>query len=227
MTEASLTLSQLAECAEVEVRTLRSWIQQGILPGPETVGRNARYPPEALTRARAVKAMRDLYGLSLPAIRQDLLAADEGKIKAYAAMALPAPLLAESLKASTPAPPPGGSSAADYLRSLRTAGVFGAGEPRRAAFAQAAPAAPTSVHAVREGLVASESRLAKLAEALERIAGARPPRRKSKGEVKLHIPITPDLELTVRGDHSPEEIGRFELIADLLRVILTGGADRD
>ena len=54
-------------------------------------------------------------------------------------------------------------------------------------------------------------------------AGQRPSRRKAKGDVRLHIPITPDLELTVRGDHTPEELARYEQIADLLRAIFTGG----
>ena len=83
-------LSELAERTGVEFRTLRSWIQQGLVPGPDRVGRHARYAPAALTRARAVKAMRDLYGLPLASIRQDLLAADEDRIAAYAAMAAPA-----------------------------------------------------------------------------------------------------------------------------------------
>ncbi|MGA2045420.1 MAG: hypothetical protein ABSG83_18870 [Roseiarcus sp.] len=71
------------------------------------------------------------------------------------------------------------------------------------------------------------SSLARLVEALERLAGPRPSRRKARGDVRVHIPITPDLELTIRGDHSPEEIARVEQIADLLRILLTGGADHE
>ena len=238
MSDAPLTLSELSERSGVEIRTLRSWIQQGVVPGPETVGRNARYAPDALTRARAAKAMRDLYGMSLSAIRLDLLAADEAKIAAYAAMAEPTPAWPNAAReAGQPAPQaaapaPGGTSAADYLHKLRSAGVFGAGKTpdTRASSSPPAPGivpAPISFRRGRPAQAPAGSRLTRLVEALERIAGARPSRRKAKGDVRLHIPITPDLELAVRGDQTPEELARYEQIADLLRAILTGGADHD
>ena len=53
MTDEPLTLAELAERSGVEIRTLRSWMAQGVIPGPEAVGRNARYAAAALTRARA------------------------------------------------------------------------------------------------------------------------------------------------------------------------------
>ena len=205
-----LTLAELSERSGVEIRTLRSWIAQGVVPGAENVGRNARYAPDALTRARAARALREIYGLSLPEIRQELLTADAARIDAYAAMAA-GPGTSPSFE---PAPPPHAASAADYLRNLRRNGAFGA----------AASLEPLSPAAAKRSSV---SRLARLAEALERIAGARPSRRKSRGDVRVHIPVTPDLELTVRGDHAPEEIARFEQIADLLRILMTGGADHD
>jgi DNA-binding transcriptional MerR regulator len=237
MPDEFLTLAELAELSGVEVRTLRSWIAQGVVPGPESVGRNARYARGALARTRAAKAMRDLYGMSLSAIRQDLLAADEGKIEAYAAMAASISNESSAVRSgegqSIAQSPPSGTSAADYLRNLRGAGVFGGARGSESAASLTAPptahSASMSVSAPKTLTVAgpSGSRLSRLAEALERIAGTRPARRKSKGEVRLHIPITPDLELAVRGDHSPEEIARYEQIADLLRAILTGGADHD
>src|SRR5690349_15914174 len=124
MDDELLTLAELAERSGVEVRTLRSWIQQGLLPGPDSVGRNARYAPSALSRVRAVKAMRDVYGLSLSAIRQDLLAADEERIASFAALAAPVGSPLTSVTASQAAP--AGSSASDYLRGLRRTGVYGA-----------------------------------------------------------------------------------------------------
>jgi DNA-binding transcriptional MerR regulator len=234
VTEDLLTLAELAERSGVEIRTLRSWMAQGVIPGPESVGRNARYPAAALSRARAVRAMRDLYGMSLSQIRQDLLTADAARIEAYAAMAGAGGAKDAPVEASALAPSadraPSGTSAAEYLRSLRGAGVFGA-----APTTPAAPAPPPSFAASAQRIrqpvsteaLASGSRLARLAEALERLAGVRPARRKAKGEVRLHIPITPDLELAVRGDHAPEEIARFEQIADLLRTLITGGTDHD
>jgi DNA-binding transcriptional MerR regulator len=203
MPESSFTLAELADQTGVEVRTLRSWIAQGVVPGPESVGRNAHYSFDALKRVRAAKAMRDVYGMSLTAIRQDLVAADEAKIDAWAAMA--------AREGAPTASKPDTRSAADYLRGLRASGVFGA------------PSAPAGA----EPPPLAGSRLARLAEALERLAGARPPRRKAKGAAWVRIPITPDLEFAVRGDLAPEEIARYEQIADLLRVLLTGGAENE
>jgi len=224
MTDDLLTLAELAERSGVEIRTLRSWMAQGVVPGAENVGRNARYAPDALLRARAARAMREIYGMSLAEIRQDLLTADAARLQSYAAMASPP---SEAPGPVTQPPPPDGTSAADYLRRLRRTGAFGAGAAspppaqRAAAFSLPQPPAASPLPPP------PGSSLARLAEALERLAGSRPSRRKSRGDVRVHIPITPDLELTVRGDHSPEEIARFEQIADLLRILLTGGADHD
>ena len=229
MPEDLLTLTQLSDRSGVEVRTLRSWIAQGVVPGAEIAGRNARYAPAALTRARAAKAMRELYGMSVPAIRQDLLTADQAKIDAYAALAGSVPEAAGGTGGpigANPAPspsPPAGANAADYLRNLRSAGVFGAEPPKAVARAAASDARRIPFAPSPEAVPQPGSRLSRLAEALEQIAGQRPSRRKAKGDVRLHIPITPDLELTVRGDHTPEELARYEQIADLLRAILTGG----
>jgi DNA-binding transcriptional MerR regulator len=220
-----LSLTELAERSGVETRTLRSWIAQGVVPGPETVGRNARYSPAALTRARAAKAMRDLYNMSLPAIRQDLLTADDARIESYAAMAGPETESAQGEPTTPAIRPPSGTSAADYLHNLRRVGVFGSDAP-----ASASPKAGVNVRPEPPPAVSvqqKDSRLIRLAEALERIAGARPARRKARAEVRLHIPITPDIELTIRGDQTSEEIARFEQIADLLRALLTGGAEHD
>jgi DNA-binding transcriptional MerR regulator len=224
MADDLLTLAELAERSGVEIRTLRSWMAQGVVPGAENVGRNARYAPEALLRALAARAMREIYGLTLAEIRQDLLTADAARLESYAAMASPT--------AEPPIPvaeisPPGGTSAADYLRRLRKSGAFGdtaAGAPAsRQAAAFSVPRPPAAPPSPAPG----GSSLARLAEALERLAGSRPSRRKARGDVRVHIAITPDLELTIRGDHSPEEIARVEQIADLLRILLTGGADHE
>ena len=224
MTDELLTLGELAERSGVEIRTLRSWMAQGVVPGAENVGRNARYAPDALLRALAARAMREIYGMPLAEIRQDLLTADAARVQSYAAMVAPA---AEPSASASEAAPPDGTSAADYLRRLRKTGTFGAkgtgAPPAQRAAVVSVPHAP----AASPPPVPSGSPLARLAESLERLAGLRPSRRKSRGDVRVHVPITPDLELTVRGDHSPEEIARFEQIADLLRILLTGGADHD
>jgi hypothetical protein len=91
-------------------------------------GANARYTPVALTRARAARAMRELCGMSLPAIRQDLLTANDAKIESDAGQAGAAgdeALPGSPITALSPSPP-AGTTAADYLRNLRSIGIFGA-----------------------------------------------------------------------------------------------------
>ena len=225
MTKELLTLVELAERSGVEIRTLRSWMAQGVVPGAGSVGRNARYAPEALLRALAARAMREIYGMTLAEIRQDLLTADAARVESYAAMAA-AP--AERSASVAQASPPDGTSAADYLRGLRNSGAFADKTDGVLPAARAAAVSvPRTPAAAPPPPAPAGSSLARLAKALERLAGSRPSRRKSRGDVRVHISITPDLELTVRGDHSPEEIARFEQIADLLRILLTGGADHD
>lgn len=260
MSDNRLTLQELSDRSGVEVRTLRSWMQQGVVPGPDSVGRNASYAASTLTLVLAVKAMRTVFGMSLVDIRRDLMAADPARIESYAAMARTDGSTTVDEGEAPAIEPPAGSAAADYLRSLREAGKFGrpargTPEPSKPVPAKAPPfekrpwmGPPGSkrpldktareefearafedgpVPDLTRGTGGRLSRLSRLVEELERLAGPRPPRRQTRADISLTIPITPELSLTVRGDHSPQEIARFEQVADLLRAILTGGPDRD
>jgi hypothetical protein len=161
--------------------------------------------------------MRDLYGLPLSTIRQDLLTSDDDRIAAYAAMADGGPAPTEQNPSSAAAAAPLGSTAADYLQNLRSSGVFG-GE--RGAAQPQTPSGPAQ-------LPTPGSRLARLVDGLERIAGSHPSRRKAKSDVRQHIAITPEIELIIRGEQTPAEVARFEQVADLLRIILSGATDND
>ena len=61
---------------------------------------------------------------------------------------------------------------------------------------------------------------------LENVLEAPAPRR-SRGTVWTRISVTPDLELSVRGDLEPRERVLFEQLADQFRAILTGRAKND
>jgi DNA-binding transcriptional MerR regulator len=256
MTQKDLTLQDLAARSDVEARTIRSWIQQGLVPGPRALGRKARYGPDSLTHLLAVKAMRDLYGMPLQAIRQELLVADRAKLETYArqlsagvgedetGIAGPGTGAADAVPEAPPA-----TTAAEYLRALRASGRFGRAGielSRRAAGAPSETGGPVSrslsqepalpplldlaegaQRAPRQERVPARSRLAVLLERLEGLLGERSVARKAQGDVWLHIPVTPDVQLAVRGDLTPEEIARFERIADVLRELLSGGSFDD
>lgn len=209
---AEPTLADLAAASGLQARTIRSWVAQGILPGPLTRGPAARYPADTLRRLLAIRAMRDLLGMPLAAIRQELLVASAEQLDAYAAKAAglaPEPQEAPPARLAAPASP---GAALDYLRALR-------------ARAAAAPAPPAQLAEDRADPLPSPSPPPRGFAALEQhLAAARPavPARKARAEEWLRIPITPDVELAVRGRLDAEQRAQLERCADLVRDILLG-----
>jgi DNA-binding transcriptional MerR regulator len=218
MIDDDLSLAQLAERAGIEARTIRSWIAQGLIAGPSTRGRGASYPPETLTRLLAIKALRDRYGMPLARIRQELMLASADAIRGWAREGEGLPP-----DAATPAPPAG--SALDYLRALRASGLGEKGKP-------ASPPVAASMGKPPFGKAPFMASEAPIPDApmdgvdvlLRRLGGelAAMVPRKAKGDVWLRIAVTPDFELAVRGDLSPDQIARLERVADLMRHILLG-----
>ena len=67
----SFDLAQLAERADVSQRTVRYYIQQGLLPSPETRGPGAHYTAEHLDRLRLIRRLQREH-LPLAEIRKRL-----------------------------------------------------------------------------------------------------------------------------------------------------------
>lgn len=106
----SFSLVELSRLSGIEPRTIRSYIYQGLLRGPEAVGRNARYSRHHLDRLRAIRSLREGERLSLNEIRQRLVALSDdqiGTIGEPSAGAAPKQDLQEA------------ASALDYIRALR------------------------------------------------------------------------------------------------------------
>src|SRR4051812_26756812 len=79
MPNEELTLSDLARMTGTERRTIRSYIAEGLLRGPDTLGRNASYSRHHLDRLRAIRVLRDQDRLGLTEIRRQFLTLnDEG-----------------------------------------------------------------------------------------------------------------------------------------------------
>jgi DNA-binding transcriptional MerR regulator len=66
-----LDLAELSELADVSVRTIRYYIQQGLLSSPETRGPGAHYDAEHLARLRLIKRLQREH-LPLAEIRKQL-----------------------------------------------------------------------------------------------------------------------------------------------------------
>jgi DNA-binding transcriptional MerR regulator len=97
---ASYSLDELAREADVTPRTVRYYIAEGLLPPPESIGRNARYSQEHLDRLHLIGQMKEAY-LPLKEIRGRIAAMSLEEIRQAATpvrtpMSRPAPRLASS-----------------------------------------------------------------------------------------------------------------------------------
>ena len=101
-------IGELAEQADVSTRTVRYYVEQGLLPSPGSRGRSAKYGRGHLDRIQLIKRLQAEH-LPLAEIRQQLEALTDEQVAA---------LLQEATE-----PPPG--SPLEYVR-----GLLGAKEPR-------------------------------------------------------------------------------------------------
>src|SRR4051812_16982804 len=117
------SLTDLAQVSGLQARTIRSWVAQGLMPRPISHGPAARYPSDSVQRLLAIRVMRDLLGMSLTAIRQELLIASPEQIETYASRA--AILAPEPDEVATKETGTRGDQASvlDYLRDLRSRGA--------------------------------------------------------------------------------------------------------
>lgn len=69
--EARYGIEELAVLGGVTRRTVRYYVQQGLLPAPLGLGRGQHYGPQHLARLQAVKALQE-RGLSLDEVRAEL-----------------------------------------------------------------------------------------------------------------------------------------------------------
>lgn len=76
----SYTLSDLAELAEVTPRTVRWYIQQGLLRSPDSAGSSTRYDEGHLWRLRLIRQLQRDH-LPLAEIRKRLLALDDDQVR--------------------------------------------------------------------------------------------------------------------------------------------------
>jgi DNA-binding transcriptional MerR regulator len=219
-----ISLQELSERSGMEPRTIRSWIAEGIIPGPEVPGRNATYPVAALDRLLAAVMLRR-GGASLPEIRHELAALDPAQIQ----------ILAEqSAELSIRSGP---TSAADYLR--QNAGAFSESrqmlqeptmivsnmESRSFSGKDSADRSIEIAERLAQSLGGSLDRrdLGQAIALLERAFGGRltiPSKARARDVVR--ISINPAVTLEVEGPLSSDQRRNYERVADIVREYLTG-----
>ncbi|MCQ3980774.1 MAG: hypothetical protein DPW09_45825 [Anaerolineae bacterium] len=107
LNEKSYTISELAEVADVTIRTIRYYVGEGLLPAPESGGRAATYHQGHLARLNLIKLLKDEF-LPLHEIGALMSGLDDQAV---------VELLAD--KQTQPAPPlPAPDSAKVYLQTL-------------------------------------------------------------------------------------------------------------
>jgi len=195
-------LRELARLVGVEPRTIRSYIQQAVIPGPDQRGRNARYGPVHLDRLRAVVFLRKQRGLSVPAIRRLLLSLSEAKIReipteqrVFDPFAGSGAFLLEAAALTT----------RSKRVSERVAG-YGDSVTRR----NGRRAERRNLATAFDGLL-GHLQAAVPGENVSRVA---------RGERWVRIAITPDVELNVRNIGDAEALGALVRIADHVRYLL-------
>lgn len=218
--EDGLSLQELSEQTGVEQRTIRSYVERGLLPGPESLGRGARYPVEALDRLRVMQLLRDANrDLTLDQVRVLLQSLSPAQL---ADIASGRQRIAGVIDTDAQPAGRGRGDALAYLQALRA----NAKTARRAR-----PPAPTPTLTARESTPAyapnaQMSALADAARALAALAGAAPTNRGVRAEAWLRIPVTRDIELSVRAVYGDEELAQLHRIGDALRQLLTRGTAR-
>lgn len=208
----SLTLQELADETGVEPRTIRSYVEKGVLPGPESLGRGARYPRETLHRLQVLTLVRDANrSLSLDHIRLLLQRLDAATIRAIAEgrQRIGAVIDTDALGLSTP---PRGA-ALDYLLAIKS--------PPADAIRQKVSSLMQSHEAF--DATGPGAAFEQAAKALAALTGRKPSPGAVRSEHWHRLQLTPDIELSVRGRFDTEQLAQLHRIGDALRLLLTKG----
>jgi DNA-binding transcriptional MerR regulator len=75
------SLEDLGKLTGLSPRTIRNYIQKGLLPGAVTRGRNASYTDVHLDRLQCIKIIRDKSGLPLDDLRMVIQSLSEEQIR--------------------------------------------------------------------------------------------------------------------------------------------------
>jgi DNA-binding transcriptional MerR regulator len=193
MSENSYSLNDLAHAVGIEPRTIRSYIERGLLPGAEARGRGASYSREHLSRLQVIKSLRRARpNIALSEIRILLQGLNPEQIHSLAGGSITAATRAidESMQPDD----------AELLDADDSSEILNTFDWDRLA-----------------GKLTGAERLVCL---LREVSGFVPPAPSSKVEGWQRIAVTPDVELSVRAEFDRNQLAAFRDLADLLRHLL-------
>jgi DNA-binding transcriptional MerR regulator len=114
----SYLIHELADLANVSVRTIRYYLDEGLLPAPEVSGRYALFNTEHLERLELIRRLKDAY-LPLKEIRQKMDSLSGLEVRNLLEKSGDSAVVREEIR-STPQPQlkEAGSEALDYIARL-------------------------------------------------------------------------------------------------------------
>ncbi len=209
MSTVEYSISELSELTGIPVRTIRSYIQQGLIPRPRSLGRGATYSSTALDRLFAIKAYREVDGNSFEEIRAKFLTLSQDEITEKA----------DPYRRSTQSGTAGdNASALDYLTQLRNA--MG-GEWTGEVASSGTPKSSTSVASLSE-ISSTDSPIDRALERMAGLASSGPTRRSTKSDPWIKLVVNQDIELHIREAAVGADLGKYELLVDYIREALFG-----
>ncbi len=194
------SIEELAAESGFDKRVIRSFIEQGLLTGPDSKGRYARYSESHLIRLKAIRYLRDSRDMTLSDIRVALLSMTEKDMQSFSSHG----------KSMVPV----GfarSSVLDYLRTARHPEQFTEGLQQKEKPAKVPDLSPVD----------------RLMQTLEGNLADKRVKPQSKGQNWHRFAVTPDIEISVRGLQDGGQIEQWNQIADCLREILLGGSTHE
>ena len=198
----SFDLNELSAAAGVTPRTVRYYVQQGLLPSPGTRGPGTRYDRAHLGRLQLIRRLQRQH-LPLAEIRRRLETLDDDGVREA---------LATPLDQSESAPR---SSALDYVRDLLSRHVTSASLPpamqQTAPHTLSAPEPPSPMRAQAPSAPFA-------ADAPEAGASSAPLQQsRTTRSTWDRIPLAPDVELHIRRPLSREQNRQVERLIEAAR----------
>lgn len=201
MESDSYSLNDLADATGIEARTVRSYIERGLLPGAHSRGRGAAYGGEHLSLLKVIQMLRRARpDITLTDLRIQLQRLTPEQIHALAGGAITAAVAADAPILDEEHADPDGDDDIDTDPPQRS--------PAEGVLALPAPP---------EQLTGPE----RLVQALRKLSGYTAPVPASRAECWHRITVTEDIELSVRAGFDSQQISAFRELADILRLLLT------
>jgi DNA-binding transcriptional MerR regulator len=213
VSERRYTLDELAGLTGLKPRTIRHYIQQDLLLGPDSLGRSATYSDYHIKRLEVITDLRSRR-FRIEDIRKALSHAQPDEDIRVAVIPLP------GMPTEDAPPHEDDDSALSFVRSRQ--------QPLDDEVAQSMPPSSGDLDVVAESSApysppSSSGPIEELLLQLRAISGQRSVTRRTRGQSWVHFAATSDFEIHVRGQVPAEQQVLFEQIADHIRHILLGG----